>query len=106
MRAPLPAWSCSLLAAALAAPLAAAGCGDDGELSGPPQLVKFLVQVPTEMDQDLLMPPDGGMPPPISGAASFRLVFNRLLDGDKIETVTNGMPVPKTDVVTVTWVNA
>jgi hypothetical protein len=80
-------------------------CDDDEGLGGPPELVKFLVQVPNEPDLDLLQPPDGGVPA-VSGAASLRLVFNRLLDGDKIETVTNGMVMEKTDVVTAAWVNA
>jgi hypothetical protein len=87
------------VACALLAPL---GCGDDSKSSGPPQLVKFLLQVPGEMDQDLLAPPDGGVPA-VSGAASFRLVFNALLDGDKIETVMGNVHQGKTDVVTVTW---
>jgi hypothetical protein len=82
------------------------GCGSDTKDPGPPQLMKFLAVVPNEMDVDLLAPPDGGVPA-ISGIATFKLVFNQLLNGDKIETVTPGMPpVPNKDVASITWVNA
>lgn len=83
----------------------AAGCGSDAKEAGPPQLVKFLVQVPGEMDLDLLAPPDGGVMA-VSGAASFKLVFSELLDGDKIETVSGTMVTPKTDVASIVWVGA
>jgi hypothetical protein len=82
-----------------------AGCGDDAKNSGPPQLTKFLAVVPNEMDLDLLAPPDGGVPA-VSGVASFKLVFNQLLDGDKIETVMGGQVTPRTDVASIVWTNA
>lgn len=96
-------WSLVLVVVALGA----CGDGDSHHLPGPPTLVKFLVQVPGEADLDLV-PPDGGAPPStaVSGMASVRLVFNRLLDGDKIETVTPAGPMARTDVITATWVNA
>jgi hypothetical protein len=83
----------------------AGGCGSDTKDPGPPQLTKFLVVVPNEMDVDLLAPPDGGVPS-VSGAASFKVVFNQLLDGDKIETVAAGQVMPKTDVASIVWTNA
>lgn len=82
-----------------------AGCGSDAKDPGPPNLTKFLVQVPGEMDLDLLAPPDGGVTA-VSGAASFKAVFSQLLDGDKIETVNGAMVTPKTDVASVVWVGA
>jgi hypothetical protein len=83
-----------------------AGCGSDSNNPPAPQLVKFLVVVPGEMDLDLLTPPDGGLPAAVSGAASFKLVFNQLLDGDKIETVSGSTVTPKTDVASIVWTNA
>jgi hypothetical protein len=98
MRAPFLARI--LLLAALAG-----GCGSDTKDPGPPQLVKFLAVVPGEMDLDLLAPLDGGVPA-VSGIASFKLVFNQLLDGDKIETVTGGQVLPRTDVASIVWTGA
>jgi hypothetical protein len=83
----------------------AGGCGSDSKNTGSPQLTKFLVVVPNEMDVDLLAPPDGGLAA-VSGAASFKVVFNQLLDGDKIETVAAGQVMPKTDVASIVWMNA
>ena len=82
-----------------------AGCGSDAKDPGPPQLTRFLVQLPGEMDLDLLAPPDGGVSA-VSGAASFKVVFNQLLDGDRIETVTGTMVTPKTDVASIVWMGA
>jgi hypothetical protein len=83
----------------------AAGCGSSSKDVGPPQLTSFLVQLPGEADLDLLAPPDGGVSA-ISGAASFKLVFNQLLDGDKIETVSGTTVTPRTDVASVVWIGA
>src|SRR5689334_21249321 len=81
------------------------GCGSSAKDTGPPQLTKFLVQVPNEMDVDLLAPPDGGVPA-VSGIAGFKVVFSQLLDGDRIETVSGSMVTPKTDVASIVWVGA
>jgi hypothetical protein len=85
--------------------VAAGGCESSRHVAGVPKLAHFLVQVPNETDLDLLAPSDGGVPA-ISGAASLRLIFDRLLAGDKIETVSAAGPMARTDVVTATWVNA
>jgi hypothetical protein len=90
------------LSLALATTLA---CGSDAKDPGPPHLVKFQAQVPGELDVDLLAPPDGGVPA-VPGVSTFRAVFDVLLDGDKIETVTGNMVQPRTDVASITWVNA
>jgi hypothetical protein len=84
----------------------AGGCGSDSKDPGPPQLVKFLAVVPSDMlEIDLLAPPDGGVPA-IPGTASFTAVFNQLLDGNKIETAAAGQVTPKTDVASIVWTNA
>jgi hypothetical protein len=83
----------------------AAGCGSSSKDVGPPQLTSFLVQLPGEADLDLLAPPDGGVSA-VSGAASFKLVFNQLLDGDKIETVAGTTVTPRTDVASIVWTGA
>jgi hypothetical protein len=85
--------------------LLVAGCGSDAKDPGPPGLVKFLVLLPGEPDLDLLAPPDGGVAA-ISGAASFKLVFNQLLDGDRIETVSGTTVTPRTDVASIVWTGA
>src|SRR5262245_40867993 len=96
MRAPFSGWILPLVVLV--------GCGSDAN-PPPPQLVSFLVQVPGEADVDLLAPPDGGVPA-VSGAASFKLVFNQLLDGDKIEDATGATVTPKTDVASIVWTGA
>jgi antitoxin (DNA-binding transcriptional repressor) of toxin-antitoxin stability system len=96
MRAPFLGWIVPLVVLV--------GCGSDAN-PPPPQLVSFLVQVPGEPDVDLLAPADGGVPA-VSGAASFKLVFNQLLDGDKIEDATGAMVTPKTDVGSIVWTGA
>lgn len=83
----------------------AAGCGSDSHVAGPPTLRHFLVQVPGASDVDLLAPPDGGVPA-VSGVASLRLVFDRLLAGEKIEMITAAGSMGRTDVVTATWTGA
>jgi hypothetical protein len=83
---------------------AAIGCGSSATDTGAPHLVSLLAQVPGAADVDYLAPPDGGAPA-VSGVAQFKLVFDKLLDGDKIETVTTTTQ-PKTDVISITWMNA
>jgi len=83
----------------------ASGCGSDKKDPGPPQLVKFLVVLPDHTEVDLLAPPDGGAPA-VSGVSTFKLVFNELLDGSKIETVSGSMVTPRTDVASIVWTNA
>jgi hypothetical protein len=84
--------------------LLALGCGSSAKDTAAPQLVSFLAQTPGAPDLDLLAPPDGGALA-VSGVAQFKLVFDKLLDGDKIETVGAGV-TPRTDVVTISWTNA
>jgi hypothetical protein len=58
------------------------------------------------MDLDLLAPPDGGVGA-VLPTQPIKLVFNQLLDGDKIETVLDGGGVlGKTDVASLTWTGA
>jgi hypothetical protein len=81
----------------------ALGCGDDdGEKAGAPQLQQALALANDEAT-DLLVPPDGGIPP-LSPLLKLKLVFDKLLDGDKIEHVDDaGMPMALTDVATIAW---
>jgi len=96
----------SFLGRVLVVAVLAGGCGSDSKDPGPPQLTSYLVVVPGEMDLDLLAPPDGGVTA-ISGVATFKLVFNQLLDGAKVETVTPGKPAaPRKDVASIVWMNA
>lgn len=84
-----------------------AGCGSDSKV-GAPNLVGFLVLVPGGMDVDLLAPPDGGVlaVPALAHGTKFRLGFDQLLDGDKIESIVDGKAIGKTDVASVTWTDA
>jgi hypothetical protein len=84
--------------------LLALGCGSSAKDTGAPHLVSFLAQVPGAPDVDLVLPPDGGASA-VSGVAQFKLVFDKLLDGDKIEAVGTGVQ-PKTDVISITWTGA
>jgi hypothetical protein len=86
--------------------VAGAGCGSDAGGTTAPELRQVLIQVPNEMDLDLLAPPDGGAGA-VSPIAQIKLVFNQLLDGDKIEDVLDGGGVRgKTDVASLTWSGA
>jgi len=107
MRAPSRTGRTRLAVAVIAAVVAAsAGCGSDSKDTGPPALVRFLAAVPGEPEEvDLLMPVDAGAPS-VSGLANFKLVFNKLLDGDKIEAVVDGRVMGKTDVASITWPGA
>jgi hypothetical protein len=86
--------------------LAAGGCGTDAANHPAPHLVHWLAEVPGDLaPPDLLAPPDAGAPA-VGGLARFRLIFDQLLDGDKIETVSATGTTGKTDVATITWVGA
>jgi hypothetical protein len=91
----------------LVAVLAAAGCnGESGAGTLAPELRKFIVQVPSGAAMDLMAPPAGGVEAVVA-TQEFKLVFNQLLDGDKIETVLPGGKVEgKTDVASIVWVGA
>jgi hypothetical protein len=86
--------------------LVAGGCGNDANHSAP-HLTRWLAEVPGDMSAppDLLSPSAGGAPA-VAGVVQFRLIFDQLLDGDKIETVDSTGTHGKTDVATITWVGA
>jgi hypothetical protein len=84
----------------------AVSCSSDSGGTKAPELVKFLVQAAGAPELDLLAPPDGGVGA-VSPTSQLKLVFNQLLDGDKIETVLDGGAfVGKTDVASLTWTGA
>jgi hypothetical protein len=83
-----------------------AGCSSDSGGTKAPELVKVLVQAAGAMDVDLLAPPDGGVGA-VLPTQQIKLVFNQLLDGDKIETILDGGGVVgRTDVASLTWTGA
>ena len=84
----------------------AVSCSSDSGGTKAPELVKILVQAAGATELDLLAPPDGGVGA-VSPTAQLKLVFNQLLDGDKIETVLDGGAfLGKTDVASLTWTGA
>jgi hypothetical protein len=96
----------STVVMALALGGAGGGCGSDGGGTAAPALRQVLVQAPNVPDLDLLAPPDGGAGA-VSPVAQIKLVFDQLLDGDKIEDVLDGGGFRgKTDVASLTWPGA
>lgn len=80
-------------------------CGSDKKEDVAPELKQFLVQGPGGESADLLMSSDGGVGA-VSPLSQFKAVFNALLDGTKIETVSMGKTEAKTDVASITWLEA
>jgi len=90
----------------LAILLGGAGCSSDSGGTKAPELVQVLVKAAEGMDLDLLAPPDSGVGG-VLPTTQFKLVFNQLLDGDKIETVLDGGGfMGLTDVASLTWTGA
>jgi hypothetical protein len=90
----------------LATLLGGVGCSSDSAGTAAPELVNVLVQVAGGTDVDLLAPPDGGVGA-VSPTAQVKLVFNQLLDGDKIETILDGGGfMGMTGVASLTWTGA
>jgi hypothetical protein len=82
------------------------GCSSDKGGTKAPELVNVLVQGAGGMELDLLAPPDGGVGA-LLATTQLKLVFNQLLDGDKIETVLDGGGfLGRTDVASLTWMGA
>lgn len=95
----------AVLSLPLTALLAAASCSSDSGGTAAPTLLNAFVEA-DGMETDLLAPIDGGTAA-FSPGAQLRLVFDQLLDGDKIETVLDGGGVVgMTDVASLTWMGA
>src|SRR5437667_236835 len=81
------------------------GCSSGGNSTaddGPPNLARWTALGSDGSEVDLLAP--AAMP--ISPVSRFKLVFDHLLDGDKIETVDHDKVTPRTDVASITWMDA
>jgi hypothetical protein len=75
----------------------AAGCGGNQAPHGSPILLKAYWQIRNQQIQFWPVAPDGGSAAPVPpGASQFNLVFDRVLDGSKIEDtiVINGITGP------------
>jgi hypothetical protein len=96
----LAVWSLPLTAL-----LAGVCCSSDNGGTTAPTLLNAFVAA-DGMETDLLAAPDGGTGA-FSPRAQLRLVFDQLLDGDKIETVLDGGGVEgMSDVASLTWMGA
>ncbi len=100
-RSRICAWSLALGSLAFLGP---AGC-DDSKDAPAPELKKFLIIGPDMHETDLLVATDGGAPT-VSPRSRIKLVFNQLLDGDKIESVTMTGVTGKAGVATAAWTGA
>lgn len=80
-------------------------CGDDGDEGAPPELRKLLVLSPDHSQTDLLADPSAAMMP-VSPLSELRVVFDKLLDGRKIEEVGGSQITPRTDVASLRWLGA
>jgi hypothetical protein len=88
----------------MAAIVSAVACDDD-EPGAAPTLRGFFVVGADGSETDLLVPPDGGVGE-LSPLSTFRALFDQLLDGSKVEDpATVGPPLPRPDVVVLTWTN-
>jgi hypothetical protein len=94
---------------ALAVTVGAAGCGGGASAyAGPPVLLEVLWQSGTTRTLVWSLDPDAAVAPVVPAAGTeIDFVFDRLLDGNRIESSDGGVPVPRPDPpIIVSWADA